>query len=60
MEEIVREKVSVCWLRRDLRLFDNSALYHALKSGFPVLPVFVFDKHILEKLSDKTLFFIHI
>ena len=54
MEEIVREKISVCWLRRDLRLFDNSALYHALKSEFPVVLIFIFDKHILGKLSDKT------
>ncbi|WP_366524842.1 deoxyribodipyrimidine photo-lyase, partial [Ferrovum sp.] len=22
---------SLCWLRRDLRLHDNAALYHALK-----------------------------
>lgn len=47
------EKVSLCWLRRDLRLEDNAALYHALKSGFPVVPVFVFDKNILDDLEDK-------
>ena len=40
-------------MRRDLRLFDNAALTHALKSDFPVLILFVFDKDILEKLSDK-------
>lgn len=53
MEKVVTKKISVCWLRRDLRLFDNSALFHALKSDFPVLVIFVFDKNILEKLSDK-------
>jgi deoxyribodipyrimidine photo-lyase len=46
-------KVSVMWFRRDLRLNDNAALYHALCSGFPVVPVFIFDKHILDKLEDK-------
>jgi deoxyribodipyrimidine photo-lyase len=45
--------VSVFWFRRDLRLNDNAGLYHALKSGSPVLPVFIFDKEILDKLEDK-------
>ena len=42
------------WMRRDLRLDDNAALYHALKSGVPVRLLFIFDKNILEKLGDKT------
>ncbi|WP_199118406.1 deoxyribodipyrimidine photo-lyase [Pedobacter sp. ASV28] len=50
----MRPKISVCWLRRDLRLNDHAALYHALKSGIPVLVVFIFDKNILEKLNAKT------
>lgn len=45
--------VNLCWLRRDLRLLDQAALYHALKSGLPVVPVFVFDSHILNDLGDK-------
>lgn len=32
---------------------DNAGLYHALKGDKPVLPVFIFDKNILDKLSDK-------
>ena len=47
------ESVNVFWFRRDLRLFDNTALYHALNSGLKVLPIFIFDTYILEKLSDK-------
>ncbi len=35
------------WFRRDLRLEDNTALYAALGSGHPVLPVFIFDPAIL-------------
>lgn len=46
-------KVSIFWFRRDLRLEDNAGLYYALRSGFPVLPVFIFDTHILEELEDK-------
>jgi len=46
--------VQVFWFRRDLRLDDNAALYHALKSGKPVLPLFIFDTDILNKLEDKS------
>lgn len=46
-------KVSVFWFRRDLRLHDNAGLYHALRSGYPVVPVFIFDKNILDELEDK-------
>lgn len=59
---IPNQKISVCWLRRDLRLFDQAALYHALKSENPVLCLFIFDKNILDKLDDKAdrrLHFIH-
>jgi deoxyribodipyrimidine photo-lyase len=44
--------VAVFWFRRDLRLDDNVGLYHALNSGLPVLPVFIFDKEILDRLDD--------
>lgn len=46
--------VNIFWFRRDLRLEDNAGLYHALKSCNPVLPVFIFDKNILDRLPDKT------
>ncbi|MCH3881024.1 MULTISPECIES: cryptochrome/photolyase family protein [Tenacibaculum] len=44
-------KISVFWYRRDLRLEDNVALFNALKSSNKVLPVFIFDKEILDRLS---------
>lgn len=47
------EKISIFWHRRDLRLFDNAGLYHALKGEYPVLPLFIFDKNILDKLQDE-------
>src|SRR5690606_25946036 len=49
----MKESVNVFWFRRDLRLFDNTALFHALNSGLEVLPIFIFDTNILDKLSDK-------
>ena len=54
--------INIFWFRRDLRLEDNAGLYHALKSGKPVMPVFIFDTHILDKLEnkkDKRVAFIH-
>jgi deoxyribodipyrimidine photo-lyase len=47
------QEISICWLRRDLRLVDNAALYHALKGEYPVLVLFIFDKNILDKLANK-------
>ena len=44
---------SAIWFRRDLRLEDNAALYHALRSGLPVIPVFIFDREILDRLEDR-------
>jgi len=41
------------WCRRDMRLDDNAALYHALDSGEKVVPVFIFDRHILDELPEK-------
>ena len=45
---------NIFWFRRDLRLSDNAGLYHALKDGLPVIPVFIFDTQILGKLSDRS------
>ncbi len=53
MKEQLMEKVNVFWFRRDLRINDNAGLYHALKSGLPVLPIFIFDTNILNKLEEK-------
>lgn len=47
-------KMNYFWFRRDLRLEDNAGLYHALKAGLPVQPIFIFDKNILDDLEDKT------
>ncbi len=46
-------EVAIFWFRRDLRLDDNAGLYYALRSGNPVVPVFIFDTEILDELQDK-------
>lgn len=58
----MNEKIALFWFRRDLRIHDNPALFAALNSGLQVLPVFIFDKGILDKLhnrKDARVLFIH-
>lgn len=47
------EKIAIFWFRRDLRLEDNAGLYQALTSPYKVLPIFIFDRNILDELEDK-------
>lgn len=55
------DTISLFWFRRDLRLHDNVALYHALQSEEKILPIFIFDIDILEKIpkNDARISFIH-
>lgn len=55
------KKVSIFWFRRDLRLDDNVGFLEALKGDYPVLPLFIFDKEILDKLpkDDARVSFIY-
>ena len=48
-----QNKVNVFWFRRDLRLHDNVGLKKALSQGLKVLPIFIFDSDILNKLEDS-------
>jgi deoxyribodipyrimidine photo-lyase len=50
----------VMWFRRDLRLLDNAALHHALKSCKTLHCLFVFDREILDSLpkADRRVEFI--
>ena len=51
---------ALVWLRRDLRLMDHAALYHALRGHAQVYVVFVFDRTILDPLprEDRRIEFI--
>ena len=51
--ELITAQTTVFWFRRDLRLTDNAGLYHALKNNQDVLPLFIFDTEILDKLEDR-------
>ena len=51
--DIINRSATICWLRRDIRLQDNAALYFALKENNNILPLFIFDTEILDSLEDK-------
>ncbi|AHW61389.1 deoxyribodipyrimidine photolyase [Draconibacterium orientale] len=53
--------INIAWLRRDLRLTDNTALQHALKNGNKTAVLFIFDTNILDELDkdDARVTFIH-
>ena len=55
------QSVTVFWFRRDLRLSDNVGLIGAHRSKYPVLPIFIFDRNILDELEpdDARVSFIH-
>ena len=44
--------VGLIWLRRDLRLADNAAIYHAARHCAKLYCVFVFDDSILAQLPQ--------
>ncbi len=53
MKNRSREPIVIFWFRRDLRLEGNTGLTAALNSGYPLMPVFIFDRNILDRLEDK-------
>jgi deoxyribodipyrimidine photo-lyase len=57
----MKQPINIFWFRRDLRLDDNVGFYEALRSDYPVLPIFIFDSEILDKLpkDDARVTFIY-
>jgi len=57
----MKQPINIFWFRRDLRLDDNVGFYEALKSDLPVVPIFIFDSEILDKLpkDDARVTFIY-
>lgn len=42
-----KKKVNIVWFKRDLRILDNEALFHANLSGFPLLLVYIFEPSVM-------------
>ena len=54
-------KTTIHWFRRDLRIKDNTALYHALSQNNNVQCIFIFDENIIDELpkNDHRISFIN-
>ncbi|MCB2407790.1 cryptochrome/photolyase family protein [Hymenobacter lucidus] len=46
-------KIVLFWHRRDLRQHDNAGLTAALQTGYPVVPLFIYDQEILDQLPSR-------
>jgi deoxyribodipyrimidine photo-lyase len=46
-------KITLFWHRRDFRIHDNAGLAAALNSGYPVVPLFIYDREILDLLPSR-------
>ena len=55
------DEINIFWFRRDLRLYDNSGLSAATSDKLKVLPIFIFDTSITNKLpeNDRRINFIY-
>ena len=47
------EKFNIFWFRRDLRIHDNRGLYEALNGSNRVIPIFIYDTEITDKLKKE-------
>jgi deoxyribodipyrimidine photo-lyase len=54
------EKFTIFWFRRDLRINDNKGFFEALNGRNKVIPIFIYDIEIIDKLhkDDHRLTFI--
>ena len=55
------EELNIFWFRRDLRLYDNSGLSEATNGKLKVIPLFIYDTSITDKLphDDRRINFIY-
>ena len=42
------EPITIWWIKRDFRLYDNEVLAEAINSGNSILPLFVFEPNIMQ------------
>ncbi|MDA9597166.1 deoxyribodipyrimidine photo-lyase, partial [Flavobacteriaceae bacterium] len=47
------EKLTIFWFRRDLRIHDNRGFYEALNGSNRVIPIFIYDTEITDKLKKE-------
>ena len=43
-----KEAINIVWFKRDLRIIDNEALFHANQSGLPLLLLYIFEPSVMK------------
>lgn len=43
-----KEHINIVWLKRDLRLYDNEAIYNALQTNRRTILLYVFEKQLID------------
>lgn len=58
MNNTINNVINIMWHRRDLRVYDNKALFHALDNSIeqnsPFLPIFIFDPVFFKEETRNT------
>lgn len=53
------DSIEIVWFRQDLRLFDNPALYHAIKTKKPVVGIYIFDDTLKKTMGSAQRWWLH-
>ena len=48
-----KEKIHLVWFKKDLRIFDNEAIFKAAKSNRRILFFYIFEDKIITLLKSK-------
>lgn len=51
--------VALVWFREDLRLTDHSALQAAVETDLPIISVYIYEDHLVEKLGGASKWWLH-
>ena len=43
-----KKNINIVWFKRDLRIIDNEALYHAHQSDLPLLLIYIFEPSVMK------------
>ena len=55
----MKNNTAIVWLRRDLRVADNPALFHAAGRGHPIIPLFIFEEDMHRSFGGASKLWLH-
>ena len=58
-KQTITDNPIIVWFRRDLRLADNPALHSAVRSGKPIIPLYIYETDLARKTGSATDWWLH-